>query len=58
MWVLNNRPLSAGNDFRIRQSDVVRFIMMKRTMMHVLMPLDGHFFRAINGRGLFDKALK
>lgn len=51
VWLLNNRPLSAGDDIRIRQGEVVRFMMVNRTMMYHPMHLHGHFFRVINGQG-------
>ena len=33
------------------QGEVVRFIMINRTMMHHPMHLHGHFFRVVNGQG-------
>ncbi|MEY4245247.1 MAG: hypothetical protein RLZZ245_2832 [Verrucomicrobiota bacterium] len=51
VWTLNNRPLAPDDDLRIREGEVVRFIMINRTMMHHPMHLHGHFFRVINGQG-------
>ena len=51
VWFLNNKPLSESDSIRIRRGEVVRFIMINRTMMHHPMHLHGHFFRVINGRG-------
>jgi len=51
VWSLNNRTLSESDDILIRQGEVVRFIMINRTMMHHPMHLHGHFFRVINGQG-------
>jgi hypothetical protein len=51
VWFLNNAPLSAADDIEIKQGEVVRFIMINRTMMHHPMHLHGHFFRVINGQG-------
>jgi hypothetical protein len=51
VWFLNNKPLSESDFIRIRQGEVVRFIMINRTMMHHPMHLHGHFFRVINGQG-------
>jgi FtsP/CotA-like multicopper oxidase with cupredoxin domain len=51
VWTLNNRPLEPEDDLYIREGEVVRFIMINRTMMHHPMHLHGHFFRAINGQG-------
>jgi len=51
VWLLNNRPLSVGDDIEIRQGEVVRFIMINRTMMFHPMHLHGHFFRVLNGQG-------
>ncbi len=51
VWFLNNKPLSESDSIRIREGEVVRFIMINRTMMHHPMHLHGHFFRVINGQG-------
>jgi hypothetical protein len=51
VWFLNNRVLSETDDILIRQGEIVRFIMINRTMMHHPMHLHGHFFRVINGQG-------
>ncbi|BEQ15064.1 multicopper oxidase domain-containing protein [Desulfoferula mesophila] len=51
VWLINNRPLSEQDDILIKQGEVVRFIMINRTMMHHPMHLHGHFFRVINGQG-------
>ncbi len=51
VWFLNNRPLSESDAILVRQGEVVRFIMINRTMMHHPMHLHGHFFRVVNGQG-------
>lgn len=51
VWSLNNRVLSPDDNLHIREGEVVRFIMINRTMMHHPMHLHGHFFRVINGQG-------
>jgi CopA family copper-resistance protein len=51
VWFLNNRPLSESDVIPIRAGEVVRFIMINRTMMHHPMHLHGHFFRVINQHG-------
>jgi len=51
VWFINNRALSESESIRIREGEVVRFIMINRTMMHHPMHLHGHFFRVINGQG-------
>jgi len=51
VWFINNRPLSESDMIRIRAGEVVRFIMINRTMMHHPMHLHGHFFRVVNGQG-------
>jgi FtsP/CotA-like multicopper oxidase with cupredoxin domain len=51
VWFLNNKPLSESDVIRIRKGEVVRFIMINRTMMHHPMHLHGHFFRVLNGQG-------
>ncbi len=51
VWFLDNKALSESDSIRIREGEVVRFIMINRTMMHHPMHLHGHFFRVINGQG-------
>lgn len=51
VWFLNNKPLSESDSILIREGEIVRFIMINRTMMHHPMHLHGHFFRVINGQG-------
>ena len=51
VWFLNNKALSESDLIRIRAGEVVRFIMINRTMMHHPMHLHGHFFRVVNGQG-------
>ncbi|WP_197281946.1 multicopper oxidase domain-containing protein [Dethiosulfatarculus sandiegensis] len=51
VWLLNNRALSEDDDILIKKGEVVRFIMINRTMMHHPMHLHGHFFRVLNGQG-------
>lgn len=53
VWFLNNKPLSESDSIKINKGEVVRFIMINRTMMHHPMHLHGHFFRVINGQGDF-----
>lgn len=53
VWFLNGKPLSESDSILIRKGEVVRFIMINRTMMHHPMHLHGHFFRVINGQGDF-----
>ncbi|NIQ97251.1 MAG: multicopper oxidase domain-containing protein, partial [Desulfuromonadales bacterium] len=45
VWSINNQPLSPRDNLHIREGEVVRFIMINRTMMHHPMHLHGHFFR-------------
>lgn len=54
VWFLNNITLSESDSIRIRKDEVVRFIMINRTMMHHPMHLHGHFFRVLNGQGEFS----
>ncbi len=51
VWSLNNRPLSESDEILILKGEVVRFIMINRTMMHHPMHLHGHFFRVVNSQG-------
>ncbi|MGE5238188.1 MAG: multicopper oxidase domain-containing protein [Chloroflexota bacterium] len=50
VWFLNNKPLSESDSIMVRKGEIVRFIMINRTMMHHPMHLHGHFFRVINGQ--------
>jgi hypothetical protein len=51
VWFLNNKPLSETDSIAIRKGEVVRFILINRTMMHHPMHLHGHFFRVLNNHG-------
>jgi len=51
LWFINGKPLSEADSIKIKQGEVVRFIMINRTMMHHPMHLHGHFFRVINQAG-------
>jgi CopA family copper-resistance protein len=51
VWTINNKPVNPNTDILIREGEVIRFIMINRTMMHHPMHLHGHFFRVINGQG-------
>ena len=54
VWFLNNQALSEADDILIHEGEMVRFIMINRTMMHHPMHLHGHFFRVVNGQGDFS----
>jgi hypothetical protein len=51
VWFINNKPLSETDHILIKEGEVVRFIMINRTMMHHPMHLHGHFFRVVNVQG-------
>ncbi len=51
VWMLNNRILAERDEIKINAGEVVRFIMINRTMMHHPMHLHGHFFRVLNEQG-------
>lgn len=51
IWTLNNQILSETDTIKIQEGEIVRFIMINRTMMHHPMHLHGHFFRVINDQG-------
>lgn len=51
VWMLNNQILAEDDVIKINEGEVVRFIMINRTMMHHPMHLHGHFFRVINDQG-------
>lgn len=54
VWFLNNQPLSESDSIKIKRGEVVRFIMINRTMMPHPMHLHGHFFRVLNAQGEFS----
>jgi len=54
VWFINNKPLSETDHIEIKRGEVVRFIMINRTMMHHPMHLHGHFFRVLNAQGEFS----
>lgn len=54
VWFLNNKPLSESDDIEIKRGEVVRFIMINRSMMHHPMHLHGHFFRVLNAQGEYS----
>jgi FtsP/CotA-like multicopper oxidase with cupredoxin domain len=51
VWSMNGKTLSEQHEIPIKKGEVVRFVMINRTMMHHPMHLHGHFFRVLNGRG-------
>jgi CopA family copper-resistance protein len=54
VWFLNNKPLSETDHIAINRGEVVRFIMVNRTMMYHPMHLHGHFFRVVNRQGEYS----
>jgi len=54
VWFLNNKPLFESDNIEIKRGEVVRFIMINRTMMHHPMHLHGHFFRVVNAQGEYS----
>ncbi len=53
VWFLNNKALSESDVIRIKKGEIVRFVLINRTMMHHPMHLHGHFFRVLNGQGAY-----
>ena len=51
VWFINSKPLSESDSILIKKGEVVRFIMINRTMMHHPMHLHGHFFRVVSDQG-------
>jgi len=54
VWFINGKPLSESDSIEIKKGEVVRFIMINRSMMHHPMHLHGHFFRVLNNQGEFS----
>lgn len=51
VWSMNGLPLEESDYIKIKEGEIVRFIMINRTMMHHPMHLHGHFFRVVNAQG-------
>ena len=51
VWMLNGKTLAEEDQILVRKGEVVRLVMINRTMMHHPMHLHGHFFRLLNGQG-------
>lgn len=51
VWFINGKVLSESDSIHIKEGEIVRFIMINRTMMNHPMHLHGHFFRVLNGQG-------
>lgn len=51
LWFLNDAALSESEDILVREGEIVRLILINRTMMHHPLHLHGHFFRVVNGQG-------
>ncbi len=53
-WSFNNKVLSEASKILIRKGEVVRFVLENKTMMHHPLHLHGHFFRVLNGQGIYS----
>ncbi len=51
VWFLDGRALWEDDTIAVRAGEVLRFVLVNRTMMHHPMHLHGHFFRVVNGQG-------
>lgn len=54
VWMLNNKVMSEDSTIEIKRGEVVRFVMVNRTMMYHPMHLHGHFFRVLNKHGEYS----
>ncbi len=54
VWMLNNKVMSEESTIKIEHGEVVRFVMVNRTMMYHPMHLHGHFFRVVNKHGEYS----
>jgi len=52
-WFINDKVISEDKYIEIKEGDVVRFVLVNKTMMHHPMHLHGHFFRVVNQQGRF-----
>ena len=53
-WFINEKTISEDKYIDINKGDVIRFVIVNKTMMHHPMHLHGHFFRLLNGQGKFS----
>jgi hypothetical protein len=51
VWFLDGRALWEDDTIAVRAGEVLRLVLVNRTMMHHPMHLHGHFFRVLNGQG-------
>lgn len=51
VWKLNEHTIFEDDTILIKKGEIVRFILINRTMMHHPMHLHGHFFRVLNRHG-------
>ena len=49
-WFINDKIISEDKYLDVKKGDVIRFIIVNKTMMHHPMHLHGHFFRVLNGQ--------
>jgi CopA family copper-resistance protein len=53
VWSINNKTLSETDKILIRKGENVRIVLYNGTMMRHPMHLHGHFFRVLNGQGVY-----
>ncbi|MDT8285829.1 MAG: multicopper oxidase domain-containing protein [Elusimicrobiales bacterium] len=51
VWKIDNRTIFEEDSILIKKGEIVRFILINRTMMHHPMHLHGHFFRVVGEQG-------
>ncbi|MBA4749091.1 MAG: multicopper oxidase domain-containing protein [Alphaproteobacteria bacterium] len=54
VWSINDTPMYAADEIRIRRGENVKFILVNETMMNHPIHLHGHFFRVLNGQGEYS----
>lgn len=54
IWGFNGQPLSRADMIQVRRGEIVRMKLMNNTMMMHPIHLHGHYFRVLNGQGLFS----
>ena len=54
IWSFNGKTLNEDSKIEVQKGERVRFKLINDTMMHHPLHLHGHFFRLLNGQGLYS----
>ncbi|MCX8472361.1 MAG: multicopper oxidase domain-containing protein [Sediminibacterium sp.] len=54
LWTINDKTLTEVDRIKIKPNEVVRMILKNESMMRHPMHLHGHYFRVLNGHGVYS----